>query len=256
MRTIGPGAYGVPTRQRRGSAVKPRIGITCTLGEGSEDHYSLYTHYVDAIVAAGGIPVVVPAVENIDPREFAVSLHGLLVPGGGDVDPALYGEEPTIHNGRIDPVADKFEIALIREFLKSGRPIFGICRGMQVLNIAAGGDLHQDIRAATASTLQHVQQAPKWYGTHEIAVGKGSLLEAVLNVTQLRVNTFHHQAVRRVAPGFVASATAKDGVIEAIEKPGDAFVLGVQWHPERMLPQDAASKKLFSAFVEAARTRP
>jgi putative glutamine amidotransferase len=236
--------------------MKPRIGITCAFGEATPDHYSLSSLYVDAVAAAGGLPLVLPAVTSSHFREIARCIDGLLLPGGGDVDPAYFGEEPRIENGRIDPVADAFEIGLIREFLKTGRPILGVCRGMQVLNVAAGGDLHQDIRVATGSPLQHVQQAPGWHGTHEITLSEGSLLRAVLKEERLRVNTFHHQAVRRVAPGFVASAAAADGIIEAIEKEGDAFVLGVQWHPERMLPQAEASQRLFSAFVNASSNQP
>ena len=170
--------------------MKPRIGITCAFGEATPDHYSLSSLYVDAVVAAGGLPLVLPAVTSSHFREIARCIDGLLLPGGGDVDPAYFGEEPRIENGRIDPVADAFEIGLIREFLKTGRPILGVCRGMQVLNVAAGGDLHQDIRVATGSPLQHVQQAPGWHGTHEISLSEGSLLRAVLKEERLRVNTF------------------------------------------------------------------
>lgn len=241
--------------------MKPRIGITCTFGEATPDGYFLHAQYVEAITAAGGLPVVLPAIPGIDAgkdvpeyaKAYARLLDGLLAPGGGDADPIYYGEEPSVHHGRIDPIADRFELALIREMLALDRPILGICRGMQVLNVAAGGDLHQDIQAATGSSLQHTQRAPKWYATHEVQVEKGSLLEAVVQVERLRVNTFHHQAVRQVAPGFVASAVAGDGIVEAIERPGSTFVLGVQWHPERMLSHDEAARRLFEAFVDAAR---
>lgn len=233
--------------------MKPRIGVTCSLGEGTPDRYTLSARYVDAIAAAGGVPVLLPAMTIDDVQVFAAGLDGLLVPGGGDIDPIYWGEEPRVENGWIDPVADAFEIAIIQHFLAHGRPILGICRGMQALNVAAGGDIHQDLYQATGTSLQHQQKAPAWHGTHEVHIETQSLLHQTVGLVRLRVNSFHHQAVRRVAPGFVACAQAEDGVIEAIERAGSGFVVGVQWHPERMLPACHASQRLFAAFVAACR---
>lgn len=232
--------------------MKPRIGISCAHGDTMPDRYVLRASYVEAVAAAGGIPVLLPCRLEADPAEYACVVDGLLLAGGGDLDPFYYGEEPRVDNGSIDPVADAFELGLARCFLVAGRPVLGICRGMQVLNVAAGGDLHQDLRTATGTELEHFQKAPPWHGTHMIRVQEGSGLGAVLGEERLRVNSFHHQAVRRVAPGFVAVATAGDGVIEAIERPGNGFALGVQWHPERMHACSEAARRIFRALVQAS----
>jgi len=231
--------------------MKPRIGITCARGDAAPDRYTLHSGYVEAIAAHGGLAVLLPCLPEADPAEYLDAVDGLLLSGGGDLDPAHFGEEPRVWNGRIDPVADVFELELARRFLAAGRPVLGICRGMQVLNVAAGGDLYQDLREDAGTTLQHDQQAPPWYGTHAVDVAEGSGLRAILQEGRVRVNSFHHQAVRRVAPGFLPAARAADGVIEAIERPGGAFTIGVQWHPERMHPACRASRRLFDAFVRA-----
>lgn len=230
--------------------MKPRIGITCARDAASPERYALSSAYVEAVRRAGGLPLLLPALGAVDGAEWERALDGLLLSGGGDVDPELYGEEPRVENGRIDPEADAFEIALCRAFLERAKPVLGVCRGAQLLNVAAGGDLYQDLFRQAKTRLQHVQRAPRWHGTHRVQIAPGSLLAAVAGAGSLRVNSFHHQAIRRVAPGFVASAHASDGVVEAVERPGHPFTLGVQWHPEHL--RDAAAAALFGAFVAAA----
>lgn len=176
----------------------------------------------------------------------------VLLPGGVDVDPNLYNEEPLKVNGRIDPYADEVDMLLARHALTTGKPLLAICRGCQVMNVAAGGSLIQDIYAQKYTEKQHTQNAPRWYATHLIDIVKGSLLHNVLGVERLPVNSFHHQAVRSPGKGLVVAARAEDGIIEAIECPEHPFAIGVQWHPEAMAGRNAVQQQLFDRFVAAA----
>lgn len=232
--------------------MKPRIGMPCVLGDDTRV-YTLREKYVSAIHAAGGMPLLLPCVEDADVDAVVGMIDGLLIPGGGDIDPEWFGEEPDVENGPVDPVADRYEIALCRAVLAASKPVFGICRGNQVLNVAAGGDLFQDVRAQTESRLQHRQNAPGWHGSHRVRIHKGSMLERIVRVPEFRVNSFHHQAVRRVAPGFRVAATALDGLVEAIEATADNFALGVQWHPEQSVARSEEDRRLFEAFVAASK---
>src|SRR5581483_2287297 len=190
-------------------------------------------------------------------------LDGLLLTGGEDVDPAQYGEarHPSVVD--VDPRRDEFELALVREGRARRLPIFAICRGIQVLNVACGGSLVQDIRSQVPGALEHRLAVPPHQPialAHEIWIEKDSLLARLMSdrlggADTCQVNSRHHQAVRRVAPGFQVSATAPDGVIEAIEDPAADFCLGVQWHPENFW-RTGEFRPLFEGFVEAAeRTR-
>lgn len=232
--------------------MRPQIGITCGVaGEGAQ--LALDRDYVDAILRAGGAPVVIPpGLPEEVLAEILEAMDGLLLSGGPDVDPAHFGEEPLQGMGRIDPARDATELFLARLALEAAMPILGICRGAQVLNIAAGGDIFQDLPSQVEGVLKHVQQpTPMSHPTHGIRIEPGSLLALVTGRESLRVNTWHHQAVRRVAPGFAVSATAADGVIEAIEKPGADFVLGLQFHPESMAKGGSAEAPLlFEAFAK------
>ncbi|WP_018130941.1 gamma-glutamyl-gamma-aminobutyrate hydrolase family protein [Effusibacillus pohliae] len=208
--------------------------------------------YTAAIVKAGGLPVVLPMITEDDAlAALADRLHGLLLTGGVDLDPAYFGEQPIPQLGEVTPVRDEMEWKLTNLFLARNKPIFAICRGMQVLNAAAGGSLYQDLAAQKRGVLQHAQRAPRWHASHEVTVVPGTKLAEILGAGTIRVNSFHHQAVRRVAPGFVVSATALDGVIEAFESTGHRYVVGVQWHPENMWQRQPIFHKLFQAFVDS-----
>lgn len=235
----------------------PRIGITCGFA-GERDPLALDRDYLDAVARAGGAPLVVPPGVSGDAlAEILEALDGLLLSGGPDVDPLHFGEEPLPGMGRIDPARDEAELFLARLGLERGMPILGICRGAQVLNIAAGGDIFQDLPSQVEGLLKHIQQpTPMSHPTHGIRIEPGSLLALVTGRESLRVNTWHHQAVRRTAPGFAVSATAPDGVVEAIEKPGAAFTLGLQFHPESMARGGSTEAALlFEAFVRACAKR-
>ncbi len=230
---------------------RPVIGVTASRDE--RGTLSVGREYLESVLRAGGLPLIVPYVEGDEPiREIAERIDGLLLTGGGDIDPAWFGEEPIPGLGWVDPGRDHLEIFLIRRMLEERKPILAICRGCQILNVAAGGDMFQDLYRQREDLLQHQQKAPRSHLSHSVEVAEGSLLHRIAGSTDIKVNSFHHQAVRKLAPGFIACATAKDGVIEGVESVRHPFVLGVQWHPEHLVETDAVSRRLFEAFVQAA----
>lgn len=207
--------------------------------------------YTAAIVQAGGLPMVLPMIEDDGAvADLADQLDGLLLTGGVDVDPSFFGEEPVPQLGEVSPVRDAMELKLTKEFLSRNKPVFGICRGMQVLNVAAGGSLYQDLAAQKKRVIQHTQRAPRWHASHEAAVLAKTKLREIFQSEKIRINSFHHQAVKEVADGFIVSATAQDGVIEAIESKQHRYVVAVQWHPENMWRKDPMFFRLFKTFVE------
>jgi putative glutamine amidotransferase len=228
--------------------MKPLIGITSSYSWDNHNQI-LPNSYVDAIERGGGTPVLLPPSFTIDVEQLLESVDGLVLTGGVDIDPQHYGENPIPQMGTIDPKRDDFELKITKEALRGGKPILAICRGHQVLNVAAGGTLIQDIASQVPEALKHRQKAPTYYPSHTVRVQEGSRLHGIFGKSELGVNTFHHQAVRDMGEGLVATAWAPDGVLEAMEIPGDAFVLGVQWHPERMI--DGEMLKIFQGFVQA-----
>jgi putative glutamine amidotransferase len=208
--------------------------------------------------AAGGLPVVLAPVAT--PEEIAAVLDavdGLLFTGGPDVDPRHFGEAVLNETVELEPDRDSFELPLIRAALARDLPVLAICRGCQVLNVALGGSLWQDLPAQRPGDLLHRQRAPRDAVTHAVHVRAGSLLAAVVGEAAaegtLQANTIHHQAVRDVAESLVAVAFTADGTVEAVEAPDRTFVLGVQWHPESLAPRRPEHHRLFQALVEAAR---
>ncbi len=183
-------------------------------------------------------------------------LDGLCLAGGVDVDPACYGEDRHPALGSVDAPRDATELTLARWALAADLPLFGICRGIQLLNVAAGGSLYQDLAAQMPSAHRHdysLADSPWERPVHAVRVAEGSRLAALLGTGEVMTNSFHHQAVKDLAGGFVPVAWAPDGVVEGIEAPGHRFALGVQWHPEGMFLTDPLARELFAAFVEASR---
>ena len=208
--------------------------------------------YLDALREAGAEPRILGA--GMNPEEALTGLHGLLLTGGADVDPRHYSEAPHPRFEPAGPERDEFELEIVRRAAAVDLPIYGICRGVQVMNVALGGSLVQDIGTQIANPVSHSIASPKDALAHEVTVTERSLLARLLPTAPLDacgVNSRHHQAVKRVAPGFTIVATAPDGVIEAIERPG-RFCLGVQWHPENFW-QSGRFRALFEAFVRACR---
>lgn len=233
--------------------MKPIIGITTSLQD--ERMITLSHDNVDSVIQAGGVPIILPNLLDSEHIErVAKQIDGLLVTGGGDIDPTIFGEEPHPNLGSITPARDEFEIAIIKKMMEQDKPVLAICRGCQILNIAAGGDMYQDIYTQTAQQLlQHSQKAPRHHGSHFVDVKEGSLLHHVTQSARFKVNSFHHQAVRHVAQGFQECGTASDGIIEAFESKEHSFIIGVQWHPECMVKNgDVPSIDIFTKFIEAS----
>lgn len=242
---------------------RPVIGVTCLAG-GEKARL-----YAEAVAAHGGLVILVPALPGCpcSPEEeewmrLGQRLDGLLLSGGGDVDPSIYGQPPGPWLRGLCPERDALELALARWAVRSGLPVLGICRGLQVLNVAAGGTLYQDVEreypGGGSLLLLHEQREERPVATHLVEIEPGTLLWRVVGRREVSVNSFHHQAVRAVAPGWLASARAPDGLIEGIELPGHPFALGVQWHPEELWEEggpDNPARRLFTALVEAAQRR-
>ena len=202
--------------------------------------------YIESLARAGA---GMRWVELNDPEQAvqdALTCDGLLLPGGGDMDPKFYGQERLPACGEPNLLRDAAEPLLLRAFLAADKPVLGICRGIQVLNAVLGGDLYQDIKP-----FEHLPHNGHWAKVHTVTVRRGTLLSRILGQDTVLVNSQHHQAVDRVAPGFTLAALSEDGIVEAIEKPDARFCLGVQWHPEWLSDADPAMQGLFDAFVNA-----
>lgn len=211
--------------------------------------------YLEAVKRSGGEPFELDA-ERDAPAEVVRRAAGVMLTGGGDVNPSLYGEAAHDTYQAAEAGRDEYEIALVQAAIAARLPIFAICRGMQVLNVALGGTLIQDIPTMVNGAGPHAVPEPRFAIAHEVWVAKGSRLAAIMadeiDGDALQVNSRHHQAVKNVAAGWEVTATAPDGVIEAIELPGDVFRLAVQWHPENFW-RTGEFRPLFEAFVDAAR---
>jgi putative glutamine amidotransferase len=210
--------------------------------------------YMEAIFECGGFPLLLPIKGAKELwHQAAMEMDGFLFTGGGDITPSLYGEETLQCCGEISPNRDAMELDLLSAVLPTGKPILGVCRGIQLLNVGLHGTLYQDIYLQNAQPIlqQHTQKLPDHLPAHDIIIEEGSLLHRIEKTTRLPVNTLHHQAVKDCAPGVSIAARSSSGLIEAIEKQDHPFFLGVQWHPERMWHVDTAAKVLFESFVDA-----
>lgn len=257
--------------------MRPRIGITTSTLKPTADGLSLPRTatplaYSRRVYAAGGLPLLLPNVPELEVEKMLPHLDGLLLSGGGDVDPARWGEPPHPALGQVDPLRDRLEIALVLGALARDLPLLGICRGAQVMAVADGGDLWQDIPSQCQGEVEHFQSCPRHLPSHKVTLPRDGALARALgpalplvrprgsrpaggdNLT-LRVNSFHHQAARKCGSLFTAEGRSSDGLTEALTAPGATFALGVQWHPEEMAETDPAQARLFTAFVEAARGR-
>ena len=215
--------------------------------------------YLHAVVAHGGLPVMIPLLAHDDStlRALFERLDGVLVPGGVDLDPSAFGEPRHPLCGRVDADRDHVELAVTRWAIEDRKPLFGLCRGLQIINVALGGTLYQDIQAQRPNSIKHDffpnAGFARDYLAHDVDLAAGSRLRDLLGGASLPVNSMHHQAIKDVAPGLAVSAVAPDGVVEAVELDrGDQFLLGVQWHPERIAEKQPEQFRLFERFVGAA----
>lgn len=232
-----------------------RIAVGVTIGDSKNPEvFGLRDDYVRALEKAGALPLVLAPGRPEDAAEFLDRVDALVLSGGADVDPALYGEERHRTVRHVLPGRDAFEIALCREALVRDLPTLAICRGHQVLNVATGGTLYQDIPSQVRGAADHDPDIPRHEACHDVAVLPGTRLREILGRDTVSVNSFHHQAVKVLGRGLVLSARgADDGVIEGMEMPDRRFMIGVQWHPESFWDQPRGFQPLFEALVNAAR---
>jgi putative glutamine amidotransferase len=240
--------------------MRPLIGITPDEGLSPErpgrpamPRYELKLAYPDAVLAAGGAPLVLPYSPDDDViARYLDTVRGLVVSGGAfDVSPEEYGESAGAKMGPVKPVRTRFERKLLEGALARGMPVLGVCGGMQLLNVVLGGTLVQDVGTEVPGALEHEQEHDPREAAHDIAIEPGSRLARIAGRARIGANTTHHQAVKAVGRGLAVSGRSEDGVVEAVEGTGAAFVLGVQWHPE--LLADDANRAIYRAFVEATR---
>lgn len=227
---------------------RPEDVVARPHGEPPKLEVALATQYPEAIERAGGIPVIVPLLRPDAIAALLDRVDGVCLPGGPDLQPSVYGEEPHSELGPTEPRVDAVELALVRAADRMKLPILGICRGMQLLNVARGGTLHQHLPDVVGDRLQHRQPEHGSVTTHRVETAPRGRLRSLLDGPALEVNSFHHQAVKTLGKDLVASAWAEDGTIEAIEHPGQRLVLGVQWHAEGL----RAHAPLFEALIDAA----
>ena len=232
---------------------KPIIGIGSDVQSppGHRERAFAYLTYVESLKKAGAVPVLIPP-QPENSVDLISELDGLVLAGGDDCDPSAYGAErhPTVEPV-MDPRRQSNDLSLARVARERGIPTLGICLGMQVMNVAAGGTLVQDIDSEIETEIRHASE-PEDRGRHDVIIEKGTRLGEILRDRELNVNSSHHQAIGRVGEGLRVTAHAPDGIVEGLEDPKHPFYLGVQWHPEDMTGEDSAAT-LFGAFIDAAR---
>ena len=239
----------------------PIIGVTCSDIRSTEDRslarVGQNVSYVAALTRAGAAPFLIPQIGDLALlRALYERIDGLLLSGGVDIHPAHYAESVHERCGEISPDRDETELALTRWAMEEEKPLLAICRGIQVLNVALGGNLYQDIQAQVPGGAKHAWDSgyPRDHLAHTVTIVPKTRLARILSATCLPVNSMHHQAVKDVAPRLNVAARAPDGIIEAVEAIDHPFALGVQWHPEELATTDDRAQRLFAALVEACRT--
>lgn len=238
---------------------RPIIGISSSVIVDEAGSFAGYKRayvnkdYVDAVIRAGGVPLIIPFSTD---KEVIISqaqlIDGLILSGGHDISPYNYGQEPSQKIGETFPERDTYEIILLEESKKRNIPILGICRGFQLINVAAGGTLYQDLSLIPGNILKHNQVSNPTLKTHKVEIKENSFISSIFG-KETMVNSFHHQVIDKVANDFIVVAKASDGVVEAIEHKTYKFLVAVQWHPEMLAVNCEKARELFSKFVEEAK---
>ncbi|MCQ2532115.1 MAG: gamma-glutamyl-gamma-aminobutyrate hydrolase family protein [Saccharofermentans sp.] len=231
--------------------MKPIIGLVPLIDEKKESFWML-PGYMDGITEAGGIPVMLPLTHDEgEIEELLDHMHGILLTGGHDVSPALYNEKPLKECAQTIEERDRMEMILLKKTLERDMPVLGICRGIQFLNVFTGGTLYQDLPTQRPTKTEHHQSPPYDIPVHEVTIKDDSKLFKLLGKSSIRVNSYHHQAIKDIGEDLKIMAISEDGLTEAVEMPDKRFVWAVQWHPEFAYKKDDVQRKIFEEFVKS-----
>ncbi|ASN05397.1 gamma-glutamyl-gamma-aminobutyrate hydrolase family protein [Virgibacillus necropolis] len=232
--------------------IKPVIGITSSIvNHDGIPSVNLHEKYIRSVTKAGGIPIVIPTGTEDMPEVWTSICNGIILSSGEDIDPHSYQANPEPRIQKTNEKRDLIEMGLVKNALNQKKPIFAICRGITMQNVALGGTVIQDIETNNPNAIKHFQQAARPNPTHEIQIGDDSQLFQILKSSTFRVNSMHHQAIDKLAPGLKIVAVAPDGIIEAVEGVDKSSLwLAIQWHPEEMASEDPAMQGLFKAFID------
>ena len=236
------------------SSKKPLIGISSDILEGKNTSYSYRVYgvkdmYVDSINASGGVSFVLPVTSDDDIiRAYVNHVDGVVLTGGKDINPLRWGEEPREEIGEFNNLRDSFDLKLVKYAIEYKKPILGICRGLQVINVFLGGTLYQDVSYSKGQYIKHTQKGDTHVGTHHIRIEENSILHSVLG-NEYIVNSLHHLSVKDLGKNLKVTAMSNDGIVEAIESTKDDYILALQFHPEAMSASDEGIKRLLDQFV-------